>query len=177
MTVEVAGAVRARLKAAAVMLAVALLAGACGDSGADGGRIVVRVGGVKAQIKTERVTRAGWGDAWPFTVDEATLICVPTFQSLGAFIAVDGHALAVTGGAETLARVRKLDVVVDGAVQRPVTPDTADPTVDRLWALASISEAQIAADPSRGASRRGLARKSMAPVPALRALANLGCDG
>lgn len=90
----------------------------------------VRIGGQAARIRTMRVTRDDWGDRWPFTVDDATLICVPDLAEYGIFYAVGGHAFAANGASQTMARLKMVDVHVDGAVHRPVPVERGDP----LWA-------------------------------------------
>ena len=108
--------------------------GGCGEAQTESDGIGVRVDGAKMRIVTERITREAWGEKWPFTVDEATLICVPRFRDLGVYFEVDGRAFAATGAAASVARQHGLDVIVDDKALRPVLLDVDDRDGSRLWA-------------------------------------------
>lgn len=119
----------------------------------------------RPRYRTKVITRADMGDRWPFTVDEATIVCVMELGPAGKFFVVDDEPFAATGAASGIAKSQGLAFYFDRTQKRQV-PRLLDPA-DRLWAEAPRPEGL---DPDEPWMRVNIG-------PVISALDPLGCRG
>lgn len=89
--------------------------------------------GHTALYQKQEISRAAWGDKWPFSTDRAWLVCASEIEAGGGVAVVSGTPWAVTGFAQTMARQWEFRLDIDGVAQRVEPFDADDPRVSRLW--------------------------------------------